>query len=217
MLTQKQYNLLMYINKFYRETGQSPSFDEMREAIGLRSKSGIYSMIKSLEERNFIHRLPHKARAMEIVRLPKYKPQAVLDEEKKREEALQNGSVMIPLCGKISIGTPIEDLEDEPAMIPVPFNIVQNGKFYALKIGGDSMIGAGIIDGDIAIIRQQDRSENGKIVVAVIDSHEATLKILRKDEDKVYLFACNRKYKTRVFNSSRVKIQGVLAGIIRKY
>ncbi|MBR6356409.1 MAG: repressor LexA, partial [Alphaproteobacteria bacterium] len=147
MLTVKQYNLLMFINKVNRETGQCPSFDEMKDAIGLKSKSGIHALITSLEERNFIRRLPHKARAMEVIRLPRFKPQAIIDEEKKREEALQNGSVQIPLYGKIAAGTPIEAIADETETIAVPFNMVSYGQYYALKIEGNSMTEAGILDG----------------------------------------------------------------------
>ncbi len=217
MLTEKQYNLLMFINKVNRETGKCPSFDEMKDAIGLKSKSGIHALITSLEERNFIRRLPHKARAMEVVRLPRFKPQAIIDEEKKREEALQNSSVQIPLYGKIAAGTPIEAIANETETIPVPFDMVSLGQFYALTIEGDSMIEAGIMDGDIAIIKRQNQADNGKIVVALVDNNEATLKILKKDGDKVQLIPCNKEYKTRTFAANRIKIQGILSGIIRKY
>ena len=181
MLTEKQYNLLMFINKVNRETGQCPSFDEMKDAIGLKSKSGIHALITSLEERNFIRRLPHKARAMEVVRMPRFKPQAIIDEEKKREQAIQNGSVQIPLYGKIAAGQPIEALADETETIAVPFNMVDKGQFYALKIEGNSMIEAGILDGDTAIIKKQNQADNGKIVVALVDNQEATLKVLQKN------------------------------------
>lgn len=217
MLTEKQYNLLMFINKVNKETGKCPSFDEMKDAIGLKSKSGIHALVTSLEERNFIRRLPHKARAMEVVRMPRFKPQAIIDEEKKREEALQNGSVQIPLYGKIAAGTPIEAIANETETVAVPFDMVTLGQFYALKIEGDSMIEAGIMDGDTAIIRRQNQADNGKIVVALVDGNEATLKILKKAGDKVHLIPCNRDYKTRVFSADRVKIQGVLSGIMRKY
>lgn len=217
MLTEKQYNLLMYINKVNRETGKCPSFDEMKDAIGLKSKSGIHALVTSLEERNFIRRLPHKARAMEVVRLPHFKPQAVIDEEKKREEALQNGSVQIPLYGKIAAGTPIEAIANETETIAVPFDMVTLGHFYALTVEGDSMIEAGIMDGDTAIIRRQNQADNGKIVVALVDNNEATLKILKKTGEKVQLIPCNKEYKTRTFDANRIKIQGVLSGIIRKY
>lgn len=217
MLTQKQYNLLMFINKVNRETGQCPSFDEMKEAIGLKSKSGIHALINSLEERNFIRRMPHKARALEVLRLPRFKPQAVIDEEKKREQALQNASVTIPLYGKIAAGTPIAAIADETETISVPFDMVALGQYYALKIEGDSMIEAGIMDGDTAIIRRQEQADNGKIVVALVDNSEATLKILKKDHELVHLIPCNKDYQTRTLPADRVKIQGVLSGIIRKY
>ena len=217
MLTEKQYNLLMFINKVNKETGQCPSFDEMKDAIGLKSKSGIHALITSLEERNFIRRLPHKARAMEVVRMPRFKPQAIIEEEKKREQAIQNGSVQIPLYGKIAAGTPIEAIADETETIAVPFNMVSTGQFYALKIEGDSMIEAGIMDGDTAIIRKQNQADNGKIVVALVDNQEATLKVLKKDGMYVHLIPCNKDYKTRKIEAERIKIQGVLSGIIRKY
>lgn len=217
MLTVKQYNLLMYINKVNRETGQCPSFDEMKDAIGLKSKSGIHALITSLEERNFIRRLPHKARAMEVIRLPRFKPQAIIDEEKKREEALQNGSVQIPLYGKIAAGTPIEAVADETETVAVPFNMVSYGQYYALKIEGNSMTEAGILDSDTAIIRKQNHADNGKIVVALVDNAEATLKVLKKDGDLVHLVPCNKEYKTKTISAERVKIQGILAGILRQY
>lgn len=217
MLTEKQYNLLMFINKVNRETGRCPSFDEMKEAIGLKSKSGIHALITSLEERNFIRRLPHKARAMEVIRMPRFKPQAIIEEEKKREEALQNGSVQIPLYGKIAAGTPIEAIANETETISVPFDMVSLGQYYALKIEGDSMMEAGILDGDIAIIRRQSQADNGKIVVALIDNSEATLKILKKSGETVHLIPCNKNYQTKIFPARQVKIQGILSGIVRKY
>ena len=217
MLTEKQYNLLMFINKINRETGQCPSFDEMKDAIGLKSKSGIHALITSLEERNFIRRLPHKARAMEVIRLPRFKPQAIIDEEKKREEALQKGSVQIPLYGKIAAGIPIEAIADETETVSVPFNMVAYGQYYALKIEGNSMVEAGILDGDTAIIKKQNQADNGKIVVALVDNSEATLKILKKEGQVVHLLPCNKEYKTQTFAAERVKIQGILTGILRTY
>ncbi len=217
MLTEKQYNLLMYINKINRETGQCPSFDEMKDAIGLKSKSGIHALITSLEERNFIRKLPHKARALEVIRLPRFKPQAIIDEEKKREQALQNSSVNIPLYGKIAAGTPIEALANENESVSVPFDMVALGNYYALTIEGNSMVEAGIMDGDTAIIRKQEQADNGKIVVALIDNNEATLKVLKKNGNVVYLLPCNKEYEPQVYSLDRVKIQGVLSGIIRKY
>lgn len=217
MLTEKQYNLLMYINKVNRETGQCPSFDEMKDAIGLKSKSGIHALISSLEERNFIRKLPHKARALEVIRLPRFKPQAIIDEEKKREQALHNGSVQIPLYGKIAAGTPIEALVNETETVSVPFDMVALGKYYALTIEGNSMVDAGIMDGDTAIIRKQEQADNGKIVVALIDNNEATLKVLKKEGNIINLLPCNKEYNIQTYTSDRVKIQGVLSGIIRQY
>lgn len=217
MLTEKQYNLLMFINKVNRETGQCPSFDEMKDAIGLKSKSGIHALITSLEERNFIRRLPHKARAMEVIRLPRFKPQAIIEEEKKREEALQNGSVQIPLYGKIAAGTPIEAIADETETVSVPFNMVSYGQYYALKIEGNSMVEAGILDGDTAVIRKQNQADNGNIVVALVDNAEATLKVLKKNGQTVQLVPCNKDFKVQTFAAERVKIQGVLKGILRQY
>lgn len=217
MLTEKQYNLLMYINKVNRETGQCPSFDEMKDAIGLKSKSGIHALISSLEERNFIRKLPHKARALEVIRLPRFKPQAILDEEKKREQALHNGSVQIPLYGKIAAGTPIEALANETETVSVPFDMVALGKYYALTIEGNSMVDAGIMDGDTAIIRKQEQADNGKIVVALIDNNKATLKVLKKEGNIINLLPCNKEYNIQTYTSDRVKIQGVLSGIIRQY
>lgn len=217
MLTEKQYNLLMYINKVNRETGRCPSFDEMKEAIELKSKSGIHALVNSLTERGFIHRLPHKARALEVIRLPRFKPQAVIEEEKKREEAVQKGSVSIPLYGKIAAGTPIEAIADETETVSVPFEMVSRGQYYALKIEGDSMIEAGILDGDTAIIRKQNQADNGKIVVALVDNNEATLKIIKKEGQIIHLIPCNKSYKTRSFPSDRIKVQGILSGILRKY
>ena len=217
MLTEKQYNLLMYINKVNRETGQCPSFDEMKDAIGLKSKSGIHALISSLEERNFIRKLPHKARALEVIRLPRFKPQAILDGEKKREQALHNGSVQIPLYGKIAAGTPIEALANETETVSVPFDMVALGKYYALTIEGNSMVDAGIMDGDTAIIRKQEQADNGKIVVALIDNNEATLKVLKKEGNIINLLPCNKEYNIQTYTSDRVKIQGVLSGIIRQY
>ena len=169
MLTEKQYKLLMFINKVLKETGCSPSFEEMKEAVGLKSKSGIHALITALEERNFIKKLPHRARALEVVRLPKFKPSAIIEEEKKRETALQNSAAQIPLYGKIAAGTPIEAIADENEKVSVPFEMVTRGAFYALTIEGDSMVEAGILDGDTVIIKKAETANNGDIVVA--DQH----------------------------------------------
>lgn len=217
MLTQKQYNLLMFINKITKETGRSPSFDEMRTAAGLKSKSGIHALLNALEEREFIRKLPHKARALEVIRMPKFKPRAVIEEEKKREQALLNATVNIPFYGKIAAGVPIEAIADETNMLSLPLNMVSSGRFYALKIEGDSMIEAGIMDGDTAIIRQTATANNGDIIVALVDNHEATLKKLQRKEKEIWLVPCNHAYETRKLSPDRVKIQGVLSSIIRNY
>lgn len=217
MLTQKQYKLLMFINKAIKETGYSPSFEEMKEAVGLKSKSGIHALIEALSEREFIRKLPHKARALEVVKLPKFKPKAIIEEEKKREIALQNSSAQIPLYGKIAAGTPIEAIADENELVSVPFEMVSRGSYYALTIEGDSMIEAGIMNGDTAIIRRSDTANNGDIVVALVDDCEATLKVLQKEKNEVSLIPQNSSYETRKLCASRVKIQGILSGILRTY
>ncbi|MBR1915883.1 MAG: transcriptional repressor LexA [Alphaproteobacteria bacterium] len=217
MLTVKQYKLLMYINKITKETGCAPSFDEMKDAVGLKSKSGIHALLNALEEREFIKKLPHKARALEVLRLPKFKPSAIMEEERKREVALSHAAAQIPLYGKIAAGTPIEAIANETETISVPFEMVAKGRYYALNIEGDSMMEAGIMDGDTAIIKKADTADNGAIVVALIDNHEATLKIMQRKGNDVYLIPCNKNYQTRVLSAGRVKIQGVLSSIIRQY
>lgn len=217
MLTEKQYKLLMYINKVLKETGCCPSFEEMKQAVGLKSKSGIHALIEALEERNFIKKLPHKARALEVIRLPKFKPSAIIEEEKKREIALQNSSAQIPLYGKIAAGTPIEAIANETETIPVPFEMVSHGQFYALTIEGESMIEAGILDGDTVIIKKADSANNGEIVVALVDDNEATLKIIKKENDLIHLIPCNKDYQTRTLPANRVKVQGILSGLLRTY
>lgn len=217
MLTEKQYKLLMFINKTLKETGCSPSFEEMKNAVGLKSKSGIHALIAALEERNFIKKLPHKARALEVVRLPKFKPSAVIEEEKKREIALQNSAAQIPLYGKIAAGTPIEAIANETETIAVPFDMVERGMYYALTIEGDSMIEAGILDGDTVIIKKADTVNNGEIAVALVDNQEATLKVIKRDQNDILLIPCNKDYETRRLPANRVKIQGVLSGLLRQY
>ena len=217
MLTEKQYKLLMYINKGLKETGCSPSFEEMKNAVGLKSKSGIHALIEALVERNFIKKLPHKARALEVIRLPRFKPSAIIEEEKKREIALQNSAAQIPLYGKIAAGTPIEAIANETETIPVPFEMVNSGQFYALTIEGESMIEAGILDGDTVIIKKAETANNGEIVVALVDDNEATLKIFKKNGDSIQLIPCNKDYQIRTLPASRVKIQGILSGLLRTY
>lgn len=217
MLTQKQYQLLMFINKVIKETGCSPSFEEMKTAVGLKSKSGIHALIEALVEREFIRKLPHKARALEVVKMPKFKPKAILEEEKKREIALQNSAAQIPLYGKIAAGTPIEAIANENDKISVPFEMVTRGQFYALTIEGDSMIEAGIFDGDTVIIKKTDTANNGDIVVALVEDSEATLKVFKRDKNDILLVPCNSSYETRRLPAQKVKVQGILAGLLRTY
>lgn len=215
MLTQKQYKLLMFINKVTKETGCSPSFDEMKDAVGLKSKSGIHAMIEALVERNFLKRIPHRARALEVVRLPKLKPSAIIAEEEKREQAVHNGMVPIPLYGKIAAGQPIEAIADETESIYVPYNMVSKGSHYALKVEGESMVGAGILDGDTVVINKCDCADEGAIVVALVDDNEATLKIFKRDGSDILLVPCNDEYPIQRYDASRVRIQGKFAGLIR--
>lgn len=217
MLTEKQYKLLLFINKILKETGCSPSFEEMKQAVGLKSKSGIHALIEALVERGFVKKLPHKARALEVIRMPKFKPSAIIEEEKKREIALQNSAAQIPLYGKIAAGTPIEAIANETETIPVPFEMVTQGQFYALTIEGESMIEAGIMDGDTVIIKKTETANNGDIVVALVDDAEATLKMIKKDGENVHLIPYNKDYETRILPASRVKIQGKLSGLLRTY
>lgn len=217
MLTPKQYNLLMFINKTLKETGCCPSFDEMKDALGLKSKSGIHALIDALVERNFLKKLPHKARALEVVRLPKLKPSSIIAEEKLKEEALASSTVELPLYGKIAAGTPIEAIANESEKVSVPLNMIHGGEYYALTIEGDSMIGAGIMNGDTVIIKKTKVAHNGDIVVALVDDCEATLKQIKKDGSEVLLIPKNEAYETRRLPASRVKIQGILSSLIRTY
>lgn len=217
MLTEKQYKLLLFINKVLKETGCSPSFDEMKDAVGLKSKSGIHALIESLEERNFIRKLPHKARALEVLRLPKLKPSSIVEEERKRDAALKTAMVEIPLYGKIAAGTPIEAIANETEKFAVPYDMVSRGQYYALTIEGDSMVNIGILDGDTVIIKKADTANNGDIVVALVDNNEATLKEIRKEGAEVVLIPKNDVYEPRRLAASRVRVQGILSGLMRTY
>ncbi len=217
MLTEKQYKLLMFINKTIKETGCCPSFDEMKDAAGLKSKSGVHALLEALEERNFIKKLPHKARALEIVRMPKLKPSSIIEEERKREEAIKNGMVEIPLYGKIAAGTPIEAIANETEKFSVPYEMVSRGRDYALTVEGDSMMEGGILDGDTVIIKKAETANNGDIVVALVDDCEATLKVFKRDNADILLIPQNSSYETRRFPASRVKVQGILSGLMRNY
>jgi repressor LexA len=237
MLTRKQYELLLLINARIKETGVPPSFDEMKDALDLRSKSGIHRLIGALEERGFLRRLPHRARALEVLKMPDnmvepakrqgFSPnviegslgrQAIATRGPRglREDAA-NDSVNIPMVGRIAAGTPIEALQEVSSQIQVPASMVKGGSHFALEVKGDSMIDAGILDGDTVIIRRADTADSGAIVVALIDKHEATLKRLRRKGDSVALEAANPAYETRIFGPDRVEIQGRLIGLLRRY
>ena len=227
MLTKKQKNLLLFINKKLRSSGVSPSYEEMKESLNLKSKSGIHRLISALEERGFIKRLAHKARALEVIKLPEtasandiynsFSPSVIkggLDESSNRNNSDENE---IPVLGKIAAGTPVEAIQNEVARIPLPSNIEKNGEFFGLKVQGDSMIEAGINDGDTVIVRKADTAENGKIVVALIDDHEAMLKRLRRKGKTVALESANRNYETKIFGPDRVKVQGILVSLYRNF
>ena len=225
MLTKKQKNLLIFINEKLKRTGISPSYDEMRVSLNLKSKSGIHRLISALEERGFIKRLPHKARALEVIKLPEnagaqdlynnFSPKIIkggLDLNK-----IDNQEVFVPVLGKIAAGAPIEALEDKTESLPLSKSFLGSNEYFALKVEGDSMIDAGINTGDYVIIKKTNIAESGKIVVALIDDHEATLKRMRKKGPSVALESANPAYETKIYNSERVKIQGVLASLYRKF
>jgi repressor LexA len=220
MLTKKQSELLMFINERLKESGVSPSFDEMKEALNLRSKSGIHRLITALEERGFIKRLPHRARALDVVKLPE-NMQSSLGTSSRSDlppvAANDDQSVSIAVMGRIAAGTPIEALQEEVNQISIPIGMMRSGEHYALEIKGDSMIEAGILDGDTAVIQSSQSAENGEIVVALVEGHEATLKRLRRKGEMIALEAANAAYETRIFRSDQVRVQGRLVGIIRKY
>jgi len=226
MLTKKQKNLLLFINKKLRSSGVSPSYEEMKQSLNLKSKSGIHRLISALEERGFIKRLAHKARALEVIKLPEtasandiynsFSPSVIkggLDEENLNS----SNDSEIPVLGKIAAGTPVEAIQNEVARIPLPANIEKNGEFFGLKVQGDSMIEAGINDGDTVIVKKADTAENGKIVVALIDDHEAMLKRIRRKGKTVALESANRNYDTKIFGPDRVKVQGILVSLYRNF
>ena len=227
MLTKKQKNLLLFINKKLRSSGVSPSYEVMKESLNLKSKSGIHRLISALEERGFIKRLAHKARALEVLKLPEtasandiynsFSPSVIkggLDESSNRNNSDENE---IPVLGKIAAGTPVEAIQNEVSRIPLPSNIEKNGEFFGLKVQGDSMIEAGINDGDTVIVKKADTAENGKIVVALIDDHEAMLKRIRRKGKTVALESANRNYETKIFGPDRVKVQGILVSLYRNF
>ncbi len=240
MLTRKQHELLAFIQKRIEETGVSPSFDEMKDALDLKSKSGIHRLITALEERGFIRRLAHRARALEVLRTADqvargarsdrpaargFTPNVIPGNFPFRGEppvaAPRPGegpeSVDLPMYGRIAAGTPIEALRDPSTSIAVPATMLTGGDHYALEVSGDSMIDAGILDGDTIIIRQCDTAENGSIVVALVDDQEATLKRLRRKGQSIALEPANPSFETRIFGPDRVKVQGKLVGLLRQY
>lgn len=219
MLTPKQHKLLVYIDEFIRENGHSPSFEEMKIAVGLKSKSGIHALINSLEERGFIRKLAHKARALEVIKVPQLEtPMPTAEDNIANDNGETEFSLAIPLYGKIAAGTPIEAIANPSEYIYIPKSFSTQSELYALTIEGESMIEAGIFDGDTAIIRRADRANNGQIVVALVDNQEATLKVLdKKTGNEVWLLPCNKDYSPIKLTADRLKIQGILFGIVRKY
>lgn len=232
MLTRKQHELLLFIHERLGQGGVSPSFDEMKDALNLKSKSGIHRLITGLEERGFIRRLPHRARALEVLRLPegleasrsrppraKFQPNVIKGDFTfaGREANPASETVQLPLYGRIAAGTPIEALRDNSAYVDIPATMLSAGDHYALEVAGDSMVEAGILDHDTVIIQRCDSAENGSIVVALVDDAEVTLKRLRRKGNTVALEPANASYETRIFGADRVRVQGRLVGLVRKY
>lgn len=236
MLTRKQHELLMFIHERMKESGIPPSFDEMKDALDLRSKSGIHRLITALEERGFIRRLPHRARALEILKLPEsIKPVSVGGRRGFSPSVIEGslgrapsgssgdnvvtfeGPAAVPVMGRIAAGTPISAIQDHTHSISVPPEMLGNGEHYALEVQGDSMIDAGIFDGDTVVLKRSDVADSGEIIVALVDDEEATLKRLRRKGDSVALEAANPAYETRIFGPDRVRVQGKLVGLIRRY
>ena len=225
MLTKKQKNLLLFINKKLRASGVSPSYEEMKQSLNLKSKSGIHRLISALEERGFIRRLPHKARALEVIKLPEtasandiynsFSPSVIKGGLDNKNSNVENSE--IPVLGKIAAGTPVEAIQNEISRIPLPANIDKNGEYFGLKVQGNSMIEAGISEGDTVIVKKTDTADNGKIVVALIDDHEAMLKRIRRKGKTIALESANRNYETKIFGPDRVKVQGVLVSLYRKF
>ena len=226
MLTKKQKNLLLFINKKLRSTGVSPSYEEMKESLNLKSKSGIHRLISALEERGFIKRLAHKARALEVIKLPEtasandiynsFSP-SIIKGGLDQENLNKSNDTEIPVLGKIAAGTPVEAIQNEVSRIPLPANIEKDGEFFGLKVQGDSMIEAGINDGDTVIVKKADTADNGKVVVDLIDDHEAMLKRIRRKGKTVALESANRNYETKIFGPDRVKVQGILVSLYRNF
>ena len=225
MLTKKQKNLLLFINKKIRSTGVSTSYEEMKNSLNLKSKSGIHRFIYALEERGFISRLAHKARALEVVKLPEtasandiynsFSPSVIkggLDSDNNKQNASE-----VSVLGKIAAGTPIEAIQNEVSKVALPEELSKNGEHFGLKVSGDSMIEAGINDGDTVIVKKTNTANNGQIVVALIDDQEAMLKRIRKKGKVVALESANKRYETKIFGPDRVKVQGVLVSLYRNF
>ena len=220
MLTKKQKNLLLFINKKLRASGVSPSYEEMKQSLNLKSKSGIHRLISALEERGFIRRLPHKARALEVIKLPEtasandiynsFSPSVI-------KGGLDAENSEISVLGEIAAGTPVEAIQNEVSRIALTDNMEKNGEYFGLKVQGYSMIEAGISEGDTVIVKKTDTADNGKIVVALIDDHEAMLKRIRRKGKTIALESANRNYETKIFGPDRVKVQGVLVSLYRKF
>lgn len=237
MLTRKQYELLLFIHERLKQTGVPPSFEEMKDAFDLRSKSGIHRLIKALEERGFIRRLPNRARALEVIRLPEasaaapapaparppklpFAPSVIegsLGKPRQLEQDMLPETLLVPVMGRIAAGVPISAIQTQSHSIAVPPEMLGAGEHFALEVRGDSMIEAGILDGDTVLIRRTDNAENGDIIVALVDEEEATLKRLRRRGLSVALEAANPAYETRIFGPDRVRIQGRLVGLMRRY
>ncbi len=252
MLTRKQHELLIFIDRHLRTTGFSPSFEEMKDALKLKSKSGIHRLITALEERGFLHRRAHRARALEVIRLPEslaprrggealaaaghgpapspaappavppFAPNVIRGNFAAHLSGVQKAAneaaaVHLPLYGRIAAGLPIEALRDSGSGVEVPAAMLGAGEHYALEVAGDSMVEAGILDGDTVVIRRGDTADNGAIVVALVDESEVTLKRLRRRGNSIALEAANPRYETRIFGPDRVKVQGRLVGLVRKY
>ena len=244
MLTRKQHELLVFIDRHLRQTGVSPSFEEMKDALGLRSKSGIHRLISALEERGFLRRHHHRARALEVIRLPEdqipraavaaavgdvtdraapgFAPNVIRGDFSPRLSGVRAANdavaVQIPLYGRIAAGLPIEALRADPtAQLDVPMALLAGGEHYALEVAGDSMVDAGILDGDTVVIRKDETAENGQIVVALIDDSEVTLKRLRRRGNSIALEPANPRHETRIFPADRVKVQGRLVALLRRY
>ncbi len=234
MLTRKQHELLVFIDRHLRRTGFSPSFDEMKLALGLRSKSGIHRLISALEERQFLGRRHHRARALEVLRLPdaseemapapaaaNFAPNVIRGDFSRSLPGVtaghEAGAIQLPLYGRIAAGLPIEALRDSTAQVEVPMAMLGRGEHYALEVAGDSMIDAGILDGDTVIIRRDDQAENGQIIVALVDEAEVTLKRLRRRGNSVALEPANPRHEIRIFPANRVRVQGRLIGLLRQY